>query len=529
MFNLIKKDFRLFFPDYGHISKKISTALFISIIVALFIGIEVYVFTTILNKIKIYQNAATAFFSIFLFVIVLLVTLAAVLNASKLFFNEQDFHQMMIYPISNVKKIATKLVFLFFFQYFLNVCFAFPLFISYGMILNVDASFYVLMLCYPILSFLFEAGVAMILVYPYKLISTFLKNHLIVQFITMIILIAGGVYLYGNFLTLFMSLVSNNEMDQLFTITSIERLIKLGYQLFPSNYLVMIFTNFNVGIFFTYVAIMLAVFLFGLGFLSLFYTHFNQSIQRKQHSLQKKMQVYPPIFTLIKKEFILLFKDSSYIFTFTGLLLVEPFLSYLICHAMSTVFTHGIFAYYIMVLPNFIPLVNIVFLVLISIIINKGANQYITMEKNNVRLLKTLPVKATTQLLIKVSIPFLLSLIFSLGAFITLYVTNIIDSNSFIIGFVVNILLLFAVDIISLYEELKQKNNGSKNTLLSTIYSYLLILIFFIISLVLSYFNFDIWIVFFISVGILVLLTLPFLICIRSRVKRLFDALEVSN
>ena len=35
----------------------------------------------------------------------------------------------------------------------------------------------------------------------------------------------------------------------------------------------MIFTNFNVGIFFTYVAIMLAVFLFGLGFLSLFYTH----------------------------------------------------------------------------------------------------------------------------------------------------------------------------------------------------------------------------------------------------------------
>ena len=529
MLNLLKKDFHLFFPDYGYLRKKIASSLFIAIIMAMFIAIEVFVFSTILNKIKIYNNAAPAFFSIFLFVVVILLTIAAIVNASKLFFNEQDFHQMMIYPISNVKKIVTKLVFLFIFQYALNVAFAFPLFISYGIILNISSSFYFVMLIYPILSFLFEAGVAMLLVYPYKMISSFLKNHLLIQFIVMLILLAGGIYLYGNFLTLFMSLVSNNQMEQLFTTTFITWLTNLGNNLFPTNFLVHFFVSFDVGAFFIYLGIVIAIFALGLTLVSIFYTHFSQSIQKSRHGFQKEMHIYSPIISLIRKEIILLFKDSNYIFSSTGLLLVQPFLSYLICSAMSTVFMRGTFAYYIIMIPNFLPLVNISFLVLITIIINKGANQYITMEQNNIRLLKSLPIKPTTQLLIKVAIPFCLSFIFSLFSFLTLYLTGVIDGYTFLIGFVVNTILLFVVDVISLYEELKVHKNGSKNTLLSTIYSYLLILIFFVTSVVLSYFYIDTTIVFLVSILVLMVLTLPFLICIRSRATRLFNALEVTN
>lgn len=529
MFNLLKKDFHLFFPDQGYLRKKIATSLFISIIVLLFISIEVFVFCTILNKIKVYQNAAPAFFSIFLFVIVILLTFSAIVNTSKLFFNEQDYHQMMIYPISNLKKIGTKLIFLFFFQYVLNVAFAFPLFISYGIMLNISTSFYFVMLIYPILSFLFEAGVAMLLVYPYKLLSNFLKQHLLLQFIAMLLLLCLGTFLYSEVLTLFMSLVSNNQMEQLFTTSFIGFLTNLGESLFPSNFLVTIFTNFKASSFFIYLGIVIALFGLGLTLVSIFYTHFSQSIQKTRHGVQKKVTVLPPIITLIQKEIILLFKDSNNIFTFTGLLLVQPVLSYLICHAMSTVFTRGVFAYYILMLPNFIPLVNIVFLVLITIIINKGANQYISMEKNNIRLLKSIPMKPSTQLLIKVAIPFTLSFIFSLISFVTLYLANVIDLNTFLIGFAVNTILLFSVDIISLYEELKAHKNGSKNTLLSTIYSYFLILIFFVVSVVLSYFYVDTIIVSLVSIGVLIILTLPFIICMPSRVTRLFNALEVTN
>ena len=60
---------------------------------------------------------------------------------------------------------------------------------------------------------------------------------------------------------------------------------------------------------------------------------------------------------------------------------------------------------------------------LFTLIINQGANNYISMENKNVRLMKTIPVNLYKQLFIKVIIPFILS---SASLFVSIfYMENI--------------------------------------------------------------------------------------------------------
>ena len=63
----------------------------------------------------------------------------------------------------------------------------------------------------------------------------------------------------------------------------------------------------------------------------------------KKQSIQK---------ALIKKEVILLTKNQNYTLSFTGLLIVQPFLVYLVIKALNTIFTSGIFAYYISIVDR---------------------------------------------------------------------------------------------------------------------------------------------------------------------------------
>ena len=81
------------------------------------------------------------------------------------------------------------------------------------------------------------------------------------------------------------------------------------------------------------------------------------------------------------KELVLLFKDSNNIFSYAGLLIVQPFLLYLVVSALNGVFSSGTFAYYLIALPYFLPVLDIVLIMLFTVIINSGANNYISKQK----------------------------------------------------------------------------------------------------------------------------------------------------
>lgn len=530
MLNLLAKDFKLIFARKEDHKKQIFSSLFMLLVIAIIITIETFIFKVILGKIKNYQNAPITFLTLFLFIISILMMVFSILQARKLFFNKLDMEQLNVHPVSNAQIILSKVIFLFAMHYITTLMFTYPLFISYGLTFYKRIFFYYVALFYPLLSFIFELGIALIFVYPIKLLADFLKRHLVVQFVLAIIVIFALTYLYSQVLKVFISLVASNSLNTIFTEEFINKLTAASIYFIPSRFLVDLFINNNFSNLLPYLAIAIGVFSLGLTLATMSFKYFRNSLSvsnnlKKEHHIK----LLTPGKALIKKEIILLFKDSGYILSFTGLLIVQPFLAYMVISALNTIFRSGTFAFYLQMLPNFIPLIDILLIMLFSLIIAAGANNYISMEDKNVRLIKIIPINLHKQLAIKVLLPFSLSFISLFVTIATLLIGGVISITSALSALLLTGILLAIFDIVSLYEELKIKRNKPRSTFMSGMYSYLLPLLYFFATVVMSYFGLTIFFVYLIGFVVIVLASLPYLIRLKSRMANLFLELEMVN
>ena len=530
MLNLLAKDFKLIFAKKEDIKKQIISSVFMVIVFAALIAIETFIFKLVLDKIKDYYQAPISFLTLFLFIVSVLMMIFAIIQARKLFFNKLDMEQLNVHPVSNGQIIASKLIFLFMLQYVTSLMFTYPLFISYAITFYKLHDFYFLALFYPLLSAVFEIGVALIFVYPVKLIGDWLKKHLIIQFVFAMVIIFVLAFMYSQVLNVFINLVANNSINTIFSTEFIDNLAKIKQFFIPTYYLADIFIFENMGIIIPYLLIAIGVFLLGLTISVSSFKYFKNSVHANEKiNKEKEIKITTMNKALIKKEIILLFKDSGYILSFTGLLVVQPFLAYLVINALNTIFQSGAFAYYITLLPNFVPLIDILLIMMFTLIINQGANNYISMENKNVRLMKTIPVNLYKQLLFKVMIPFILSSASLLITILVLAIGQVISITTAIFGFILSIILLAIFEIVSLFEELKVKRNRPRSSTISSLYSYLLPLIYFAVALLLSYNNVHVILVYVIALAAIALTSLPYVIKIKERIARLFLELEMVN
>ena len=532
MLTLIFKDFKLLFQ--GSSSNKMGkflSLLFTIVVGVLFIVIEVYLFQAIFSKMEKVKNASHAYFSLFLFIVSTLLTVFAVFTAMKLFFNSEDNIKLQSMPVSNTKIVLSKMIFMFITMYSINLVFNLPLFITYGIIYRKLFSFYFTAVFYPVLLFFFQAGVALLLVYPVKVVLDFFKKHIIIQFIAVFIIAFGLTYLYSLALNLFISLVTNNNINRLFTTDVINKVTTAAKFMVPINFLEDAFVNNRTTAIFPALAISIGMFAIGVSVAIYFYNRFLQNMFQDSSAKkkQKQLKIVSPKKALIKKELVLLFRNSNFIFSFTGLLIVEPFLSYLIIRSMNAIFTSGSLSYYLASVPNIVAFMDVMLMMLISSIIFQGANSYITNENKNVRLMKSIPVSLFTQLAIKVFIPLILSLAFLTMSYVILLITNVMKVVPVLYGALINIIFIVTLSIVSLFEELHIRRNQTKNTLLSTLYTYLVPTIYFLFALLLCYYQVNYNITFLIGLGVVVLSLIPYLIKFRSRVNDKFLSLEVSN
>ena len=177
-----------------------------------------------------------------------------------------------------------------------------------------------------------------------------------------------------------MEIVVNNNLNMLFTTETIAKLSVATKYFAPINLLINVFLG-NMQKFFPYVCISLGIFILGLSVSIFAFNYFrNISIANVSKERVDDLKVTSLKKILLKKELTILFKDSNNIFSFAGLLIVQPFLLYLVVSALNGVFSSGTFAYYLVALPNFIPVLDIVLIMLFTVIINSGANNYIGAE-----------------------------------------------------------------------------------------------------------------------------------------------------
>lgn len=472
MLTLLAKDFRLFFSKEQSLTKRIISTIVSIVFIAAFVAIEVFLFISIFKKISNYNLAPIAFVNLFLFIISLLIIFLDINNADRLFFNQRDIEQLATRPIDNSSIILSKLIFLFITHYLISFIFIYPVIVSYGLLIHKATIFYYLGIFYPVLSFLFEGGIALLLAYPYHIFKKFLNRHLIFKFIVILSIIVVGSILYAKILNVFIEIVAGNNINSLFTVDSINKLIKLRKYEFPTSFLVDIIFASQQSKLFILLTIGGGVFLLGVNIAIFAYNYvknltLNPKLKKEIHEfkLQKVNNA------LIKKEIILLVKNSDYIISFIGLLIVEPLLLFLVLKALNTIFKTGIFSYYLIVFPNFIPLVDMLIIFLFTVIISSGANQYLRNEKRSIKIMKTIPISPVKQICFKLLIPFSLSSIALLISLLVLLIGGIISGLIFIISLILSIIILITFVLVSLIEEFKVKNKN-RNSFLSSLVGY---------------------------------------------------------
>lgn len=533
MLSLIFKDFKLLFAG-THRNKlsKVLSILFTILAGVLFLVIEVYLFSEIFKRLKNIVGATDSYFTLFLFVISSLLTVFAILTAKKLFFNQEDNVKLQSLPISNSKIILSKLFFLFMTMYFMNMVFTFPLFVTYGRLYGKMVMFYFKAIFYPIFLFGFQGGVALLLVYPFKLLLDFFKKHLIVQFVVVVVIAFALTFAYSRVLNIFINLVASNNIASLFTTEAINRIKFLEKFMVPINFLERYFVNNSRAALFPSIAIAVGFLAAGLTVSIFAYNKFLQNVfsdsskkKTKEHQLKSSSVTK----ALIRKELVILLRNSDFIFSFTGLLMVQPLLSFLIIKSINTIFTSGSLTYYLMAVPNILAFLDIMLMMLMSAIIFQGANNYITNENKNIRLMKSIPVPFFKQLFIKVSIPLIFSVTILLISYLVLAIGRQISWASFGYGLLINLIFIITLAIISLYEELSIKRNQAKNSLLSNIFTYAVPFTYFLIALLMCYNKVNFNLIFLLGFGVVTISLLPFVICFKRRISNKFLSLEVSN
>lgn len=530
MLNLLIKDFKLIFGSKQSVSQRIFTLVFSAIFLALFIAIELFLFTSILDNIKNIKDAPITFLTIFMTVATVIMTVTGIFQAKKLFFDGKDVEQLSNKPVSNGEIIFSKMIFLFLFHYATAFLFEYPLLFAYGRLFGKAPYYFFYTLFYPAVTFFFEMGVGLLLVYPVWMFTNFLKKHSIIQLAFALTFIFVLTMVYSYVLEIFINLVADNNMVSLFSGESLAKFSQIRRYIIPVNFLVDIFILNNSLSNLPYVTISAGIFVLGASIAVFAFNYVrNMSVSITTKQKERKYKETSLVKTLIKKEFVLIARNSDYIFSFTGLLVVQPLLIYLVVKAINTVLSTGTIAFYSALVPGLISFIDALIVMLFTVIINQGANGYISAEERTIKNMKTMPVPFGTQLAVKVAIPFALSWVSLFASALVLVLTKTVSLSTGGFTLLITTFLLFIFDIISLLEELNIRHNRQRSTFLSGVFAYLLPIVFVIASIVLSFFKVNLALSYLGGLAAFLIIGVwPVLYCFKNA-GRLFLDLEAKN
>ena len=230
---------------------------------------------------------------------------------------------------------------------------------------------------------------------------------------------------------------------------------------------------------------------------------------------------------MIKKEFSLLFKDSSYTFSYTALLIMAPFLSFVVISSLNSIIYQNL-RYFSIYFPDLVSGLNICLILLFASVINSGASQSITREGSALQIVKYIPVDPLKQVSAKLVLPVSLSSFSLLITLVVLLATNNIDYRVFLITLFAGIILLIVTTFNGLYFDMHDMSPSETklsfiNTLVSFLFPFALLGIHFGISLT----RIDTFYIYIIETLFSILVLVVSLIFPKTRWNKVFRAMEV--
>lgn len=282
-------------------------------------------------------------------------------------------------------------------NYALNFCLIVPVNVIFALAVDVGATFWlftvVVWLTMPLVAFL----IATLFVIPYIKFMEFISNKYWLIFILLSVLLIVAFVLYSLLLGLVQSLLETGSIKHLFNeafVTTLQTMLNV----YPINAFANIIFGQNL-----FVSLTLAVALAGLSVLvvytiskHLYYaTLYKNEIVSQPFQKSRNYNQLNPLISLIKKEFVTVFRNPNQLFSYFAIATAMPFMVYS-CYTLFESLIENALG-----LSLTFPLALLILLVF-SILTNTFCATNVSRDGLTALKSKVFPVKAKTLLLAKV-------------------------------------------------------------------------------------------------------------------------------
>lgn len=517
-------------------SKLVNFAKYLAIglLFAAVVVFEVFIFMSLDEKINTYSEGGSFHFLIFFLFIIMIISIGSTaLRARNSIFDETDKHLIAPLPITSDEVIIAKMISVYVRQVVLNLIISTPLLVTYGATRGMIPYYYVFCGLYPFIISLLNVGVGLILVIVIEGVYRLIKNREIIQIILASIGVIFLCYIYQYLLQLFLDALNDSQIGGVFSpqfINFITTNSKLLFPIYPLCEAILLGKNIptNICFFFGFILVSLV---FGFFVVSYFHSVFikHTSITRNTKKVSNECPKLTTRFiALMNKEMGLLFKNSTFVFSYTALLIMCPFLSYVVISSLSAIVYNNL-SFYTTYFPEIVNSINIALILLFSSVINSTATMSISREGKALQIIKYLPIHSYKQVVAKISIPMIFSSLSLLITLIALISTGTITWTVFIVAGIIGATLIIINTIIGVVFDMHDKGPVRyRLTPLLKVVSIGFPLVIFILQFILSITRMPTWAMYLTIIGLdLILFGLSF-IKIRSRFTKAFRRMEAN-
>lgn len=318
-------------------------------------------------------------------------------------------------PVKQQTIFVSKLAALMIRNYILALLLIVPLNIIFYISVELPFTFWIMTffiwLLLPMTSFL----IATALLVPYIKVLEFISNRYVLMFLSITAIIIGAFWLYSGFLQVVQSLLETGSIKFLFNSDFIRTLQTLLVWTYPANCFADMALGENLLRAFAIPIFIAAVAIFVLYFVAkaLFYATLYKNDNKRQVGKKPRRTVkLSPLISLIKKEFICIFREPKNLFSYFAIAASMPVMVYC-CYTLFESLIVNMLG-----LTVTFPLAILVLLIF-TILTNTFCATNITRDGAAALKVKMFPLKASTLLLAKV---LLCSVVSSLSIVISLVV-----------------------------------------------------------------------------------------------------------
>ncbi|MBR1581710.1 MAG: hypothetical protein IJ656_01625 [Bacilli bacterium] len=460
------------------------------LVYGLIVFLEVFIFSKLEPKLKEFSSFGSYdFLILILFVMLIVSMISTTLRAREIFYKRIDSSIMLHLPINNDEIIFSKALFTYLNNVLTSAIITIPLLFTFGIKQGFESGittkFYVFSVLYPFFSSFISTGLTLIILPLYNKAYNFIKPKPILQIALGSILVITLCILYNYVLNLFMTLVNDAKLDTLISGAFVEKLHKATKFFVPTYQLmdlglgkVNVLQDIMISVGSSVIALVLGYFIATESYTNFLKGEFSSNESKTMKS--SKILLQNPTKTLLKKEFVLIFRNSNYVFSYTSLLIMQPFLAFVVINSLNTLFytNQQMFLHYY---GEFINALNITLILLFSSIIASSTMDAYSREQKAIQIVKYIPISPLKQTICKMIIPFAFSSFSLILTLLVLAIGKQISVLAFFISLLAGLMLLLSLSVAGVYIDLAKLNENKKSNIefLSTVLSIVLPLITF--------------------------------------------------